>query len=308
MKLVSIIMNCKNGSKFLKGAISSIINQSYKNWEIIFFDNHSIDNSKSIVELFNEPRIIYHYMEGKNSLSKNRYNALLKANGDYIAFLDTDDIWMPNHLENLVNLIKENDEFVYSKSLLLKDFKDKKILKNISLHNFKYLNTFENAALNRDIFFGSILVNKNIIQSIMPLPMNLNHSIDDYIILSIFNICKKKIHNTNNETFIYRIHSTNLTNFQKSLSAKESIEVLNLIEDKQNIKINDIVFKERYYKQIILNFSKNNLINSFLMILKSNFFIFIFFFMMTILKRIKRLLVKVENQEKIFKYLDNLEI
>ena len=71
MKLVSIIMNCKNGSKFLESAISSIINQYYKNWEIIFLDNQSIDNSKNIVDLFNEPRIIYHYMEGKNPLSKN---------------------------------------------------------------------------------------------------------------------------------------------------------------------------------------------------------------------------------------------
>ena len=307
MALVSIIMNCKNGSKFLKSAITSVINQSYTKWQIIFLDNQSTDNSKNIVKLYNDPRIIYHYLEGENSLSENRNHALLKATGDYVAFLDTDDVWLPNHLEDLVNLIKKNNAFVYSNNLLLKNFKNKKIVKNINIYNFKFLNKFENAALNRDIFFGSILVNKKIIQSIMPLPMNLNHSIDDYIILSIFHICNKIIYSTNNLSYIYRIHSTNLTNFQKSLSAKESIEVLNLIEEKQNIKINKIVFKERYYKYIILNLFKINLINSFVLVLKKGFFVFIFFFIMTIIKKIKRSLIKVENQEKLFEYLENID-
>ena len=83
---------------------------------------------------------------------------------------------------------------------------------------------------------------------------------------------------------------------------------LNLIEEKQNIKINDIVFKERYYKYIILNFFKNNLINSFIIILKSGFLISIFFFITTILKKIKRFFSRVRNEEKLYDYIEKLEI
>ena len=55
--LVSIIMNCHNGEKYLKNSLQSVIDQTYKNWELIFWDNRSIDNSKEIVESFKENRI-----------------------------------------------------------------------------------------------------------------------------------------------------------------------------------------------------------------------------------------------------------
>ena len=65
-KLVSIIMNCHNGEKYLKDAINSIIIQSYKNWELIFFDNASTDNSSNIGKNFKDKRIKYHYSEFVN--------------------------------------------------------------------------------------------------------------------------------------------------------------------------------------------------------------------------------------------------
>ena len=57
--LVSIIMNCYNGEKYLKQSIKSIINQTYKNWELIFWDNCSTDNSKKITKKFKDNRIYY---------------------------------------------------------------------------------------------------------------------------------------------------------------------------------------------------------------------------------------------------------
>ena len=58
-KLVSIIMNCHNGEKFLSEAIKSILKQSYKNWELIFWDNCSTDNSSLILKSFKDSRIKY---------------------------------------------------------------------------------------------------------------------------------------------------------------------------------------------------------------------------------------------------------
>ena len=57
--LVSVIMNCHNGQKFLSDAIQSVINQSFKNWELIFWDNSSSDNSRNILKSFSEDSFKY---------------------------------------------------------------------------------------------------------------------------------------------------------------------------------------------------------------------------------------------------------
>ena len=300
-------MNCRNGSKFLKPAIISILNQTYKNWELVFWDNNSIDSSKKIVEFFEDKRIKYYFSNSNNPLSKNRNDAILRAKGDLICFLDTDDLWLPNHLENLVQLFKNKIKFAYSETLLLNNFYKKKIYNNIYILKFKSVNHFTYHALNRNIFFGALLIEKNLLQSIMPLPLNLNHSIDDYIILSLLNIDKAQIAYNQNLTFIYRIHSLNLTNFQRKLSAKESIDILNLIEKNKNTKIHSIVFKERYYKLILSSFFDNNILKTLKLVLSLNIFIFIYFFLSTIVKKLKRKFSIVVNKKDILKYINQIE-
>ena len=59
LPLVSIIMNCHNGEKYLKYSLDSIFNQTYKNWELIFFDNNSSDNSLKILKKYNLKKIKY---------------------------------------------------------------------------------------------------------------------------------------------------------------------------------------------------------------------------------------------------------
>ena len=78
---VSIIMNCHNGETFLKQSIDSIINQSFKNWELIFFDNVSDDNSLEIVETFNDKRIKVFKSEKFINLYHARNEAIQKAKG-----------------------------------------------------------------------------------------------------------------------------------------------------------------------------------------------------------------------------------
>ena len=308
MKLISVVMNCRNGSKFLKSALLSVINQTYKNWELVFWDNNSLDNSKRIANSFKDQRIKYYFSKGDFSLSKNRNDAIMKTKGDYICFLDTDDIWLPNHLEHLMNKLINNVRFAYSDSLLLKDFKRKKIYNNINSFNLNSLNIIDTFAINRNIFFGSIIVEKILLKSIMPFDDNLNHSIDDYIILSLICIEKNNVSKTKMTSFIYRIHSSNLTNFQKNLSAKEAINVLNLIQIKQKITFNNIVFKERFYKYNILSFLDKNIFLKIHSILKHNLFYFIYFLFNTILKKIKRNISKVKNQKEILDYIEKLEI
>ena len=96
--LVSIVMNCHNGEKYLKEVINSIFNQSYKNWELIFFDNASIDNSAKIVKHFSDKRVKYIYSKYVK-LGIARKRALDNCKGEYITFLDCDDYWDSNKLK-----------------------------------------------------------------------------------------------------------------------------------------------------------------------------------------------------------------
>lgn len=108
--LVSVIMNCYNSDKYLREAIDSVLEQTYQNWEIIFWDNQSTDRSAEIVKSYDDERIKYFYAHEHTLLGEARNLALSKVNGEYIAFLDCDDIWIKNKLILQVNLMKSNDK------------------------------------------------------------------------------------------------------------------------------------------------------------------------------------------------------
>ena len=88
--LISIIVNCFNGEKYLKRTLESIIKQTYNNWEVVFWDNQSSDNSKKIFSEFKDKRFKYYFSKEHTSLYKARNEAIKISNGDIIAFLDTD--------------------------------------------------------------------------------------------------------------------------------------------------------------------------------------------------------------------------
>ena len=93
MKLVSIIMTCHNGERYLVDSINSIINQTYENWEIIFIDNFSSDKSKKIVNSFKDKRIKYHKTDKLLNLGNENYG-FKSSKGEFISFLDVDDLWL----------------------------------------------------------------------------------------------------------------------------------------------------------------------------------------------------------------------
>lgn len=108
---ISILLSMHNASKFIAETIISIINQTYQNWEILIVDDCSSDNSVEIVNQFskNEPRIIIYKME-RNVGKGVALNVLIQnIKGDYIAFIDADDIWENSKLENQLNFMIENN-------------------------------------------------------------------------------------------------------------------------------------------------------------------------------------------------------
>ena len=106
--LVSVIMPSYNTASYIKETIQSVLNQTYTNWELIIVDDCSTDNTEDVLSFFNDKRIRF-FKNGKNSgaaISRNK--ALREARGQWIAFLDSDDLWLPNKLEKQINFMKNN--------------------------------------------------------------------------------------------------------------------------------------------------------------------------------------------------------
>lgn len=114
--LVSIIMPLYNGEKFIKITLESVLKQTYKNWELLITNDGSKDNSPKIVEEYakKDKRIKLFNQINKGSAAA-RNNSLKEANGKYIVFLDSDDIWEDNFLEKQIKFLKEkNASLVFS--------------------------------------------------------------------------------------------------------------------------------------------------------------------------------------------------
>lgn len=107
--LVSVVMNCFNGEKYLKRSLESVLAQTYKNFEIVFWDNLSTDDSKNILMSYDDDRINYYCADVHTVLYDARNYAVRKCNGEFITFLDVDDWWAIDKLEKQVSLFKDDE-------------------------------------------------------------------------------------------------------------------------------------------------------------------------------------------------------
>lgn len=109
--VVSVIMPIFNAEKYLCDSIDSVIKQTYPFWELIIIDDFSTDSSVDIVASYmkNEPRIRLICLKENAGVANARNQGIKKSCGRYIAFLDGDDIWLPEKLEHQVRFMKERN-------------------------------------------------------------------------------------------------------------------------------------------------------------------------------------------------------
>ncbi len=109
-KLVSVIMPTYNSEKFVGKAIESVIDQKYSNWEILIVDDASTDNTHTIVNEYKnkDSRIKYSKLENNSGAAIARNHGISLAEGEYIAFLDSDDLWKPSKLDKQIEYMENN--------------------------------------------------------------------------------------------------------------------------------------------------------------------------------------------------------
>jgi len=183
MPLVSILMNCFNGEKHLKEAIDSIYAQTYSNWEIVFWDNASTDNSAGIAKSYDD-RIKYHLAPETTPLGEARNFALYKANGEYIAFLDCDDIYLPDKLEQQVKLMQSKDYAMCYGSVAVIDESGKEIKKDIVKN--KSGNVFSGLLRRYEINMQTVMLKKDfIISNQLSFNTNMSYCPDHNLFMTI---------------------------------------------------------------------------------------------------------------------------
>ena len=242
-------MNCYNGEKYLHEALSSIISQTYQNWELIFFDNKSTDQSKTIFESFKEPRFFYYLAEEHTKLFKARNKAMDKTKGDLIAFLDVDDYWSEIKLERQCDKFQEDDnlDFVFCKYSVVDEFFDSVKTKQKEDLSLK---TQEELIIDYQVGLSTVMFRKNLLERI-------NFSFDEnYNIIGDFDafanlIQKVKYLYINKELSYYRWHNSNLSTVNQD---QELNELKNWIEKSKNLVstsvINHIENKVEYMTMI----------------------------------------------------------
>lgn len=206
--LVSVIVNCHNGEKYLEKCISSIINQKFQNFEIIFFDNYSSDKSKDIIKKFSDKRIKYFYSDAILPLYKARNEAIKKCSGSLIAFLDTDDWWDKEYLSSIEKFF-ENENYDYFYSNVFFYYEKNKKLKRYKDFNLPSGIIFENLAIDYFIIISGLIIKKKILEK----EMYFN---EDYNIIGDYDLLMKISRYANAKAFnepliYYRVHENNFS-------------------------------------------------------------------------------------------------
>ena len=173
--LVSIIMNCHNGNRYVNKSIMSVFNQTYKNWELIFWDNASTEKSVVKHTYKNCKKIKYFYNPQFTNLGEARNLAIANAKGCFIAFLDVDDYWEPDKLEKQILLFKDPKvALTYTNSSV---FNNKKFIKkSFNISNLPSGNIFRQMLSKYFIVMSSVILKREVLKR-LNLKFNSNYEI-----------------------------------------------------------------------------------------------------------------------------------
>jgi glycosyltransferase involved in cell wall biosynthesis len=227
------VINCFNGARFLPEALNSVIAQTYPNWEVIFWDNQSTDESKEIFLRYSDPRFCYFFADVHTGLGDARNLAVAKANGEWIAFLDCDDYWLPEKLEHQILALGKEGEavgLVYGPATMFRQDMDgtKTVIGEIPLgHSGRVLPSgriFLELLMENFVPLVSALIRKSAYLQCGGIPPGYRQAEDYALFLSIAKrwdaIASKR------SLCCYRVHGGNISHQQKRLGLEESLRAV----------------------------------------------------------------------------------
>lgn len=231
MDKLAILLSTYNSSKFLKEQMDSILNQTYKTWELYIHDDMSEDATISIIEEYcGKDKRLHFLTDNKRRGSKNSFLWLLdRVEADYYMFCDHDDVWLPQKIElSLKKMLEQEDikeiPIIVATNLKLVDKELNVINQSFWNHCHTRSRLFKDKyhyLVYNNIPGCSMMFNNIVKQYAIPCPDN-TYVHDSWIILSaLWN--KGRIERIHNPLMLYRQHDTNL------IGSKESPSILSQI-------------------------------------------------------------------------------
>ena len=222
MPTVSVNLCCYNSEKYLRETLDSIVNQTYRDWELVVIDDGSKDSTASIInEYINRGYpISYHYQENRG-LGYSRNRALEFSRGKYIAFIDHDDIWMADKLEKQIRVIESRPDidFVYSNYYRLIAYAGNRrvlALKGNQPEGF----VFDAFVYKYDVFISSVIVTRRSLESLATLFDERFNQIEE-LDLFLRLLYTHKAAYIGEPLAVYRIHEDMTTLKSPELAPKE---------------------------------------------------------------------------------------
>lgn len=241
MPKVSVIITTYNCAKYIGQSINSVLDQTYKDYEIVVVDDGSNDNTREVLEPFMD-KIKYIYQNNKGTPAA-RNKGVLNASGEFVAFHDADDVWYPFKLERQMKYLEENNEaFVYSKM----------IIKNLSGHVLGYKPNIKKEYIYPyvipNIPYPTVVMKKNSFSEIGLFDCNVLYMSDFEL---FFRFSRKfKLHYIDEVVGIYRKHDFNTTSNKNELKKyKSRVYIDNKILKNYNTSLkNKILLQNRLRK------------------------------------------------------------
>ena len=249
--LISIIMNCRNGEEYLQESIDSVLKQSYKNWELIFVDNASSDKSKILFNEYNDKRLKYVFITKSVNLGSARQIALENCNGEYISFLDTDDLWLPTKLEKQMEYFEDQDiGMVISNTIFFSKNKSKKFYSITPPTGYVFNQLLENYFISLE----TLICKKKFLEKIS-FKFNREYSMISDMDLSLRLSMISKLAYCPLELAKWRVHNSSDTWKKKFLFFHEKLNLIKKLSlIKQNVENNNFIDeKKKFVKEV--NFS-----------------------------------------------------
>lgn len=228
MPLISIIMNVRNGAAYLREALDSVMAQSFQDWELIVWDDRSTDNSAAIVGEYRDDRIRYVLSPEDTPLGPARNSAMRLARGEWLAFLDQDDLWVPRKLEQQVALAAPDVGIIYGRTVLFHSRRG-------NLRDYDYAHEFISLPegdifelLFRDACFiamSSAMLRRAAVEEVGGIPATIQSVPDYYLYVAIAR--RYQALAVQQVVCRYRVHPASMTHSRNLQLHREPLAIVN---------------------------------------------------------------------------------
>ena len=264
---VSVIINVYNCLTFINETIESILNQSYSNFELIIFNNASTDGTSEFLETLHDQRITVVKNDINVPLYHARNLAIENTNGEYIAFCDADDLWMPTKLEEQIKDILDSNELISCTNFIILNERNNTKQYSIKYDHLPKKSTHDLIINNPYIHMSSLLFNKKLITEHKIL---FNKELTILGDMDFFIRCLRvtNIRSIDNYLTVYRYHEDNTGLKEFNEIHTEGTLLLKAYREK---KIVDIKILDKFAQRIewfltsgkVHNKSKINLLSAY---------------------------------------------